>query len=150
MTRSLSRAQALLLGLVVLAGLALGTWALFEMGDRPRLFGETVELRAGFVSANGIDKGTPVRVRGVEAGQVVRIDLPDELNPDGKVVLRLRIDKKFVPMLGADPTVRVLNEGVLGGRVLNIDPGKDRSRRLADGDEIAAAEAPDMTDVMQQ
>ncbi|MFL5342507.1 MAG: MlaD family protein [Gemmataceae bacterium] len=150
MSRSLSRAQALLLGLVVLAGLALGAWALFQMGDRQRLWAETVELRAGFGSANGIDKGTPVRVRGVEAGQVVRIDLPGEDDPDGKVYLRLRIDKKFLPMLGGDPQVRVLNEGVLGGRVLNIVPGSDKSRRLTDGDEVAVAEPPDMADVMAQ
>ncbi len=150
MTRSLSRVQALLLGLVVLAGLALGIWALFQMGDRQRLWADTVELRAGFKSANGIDKGTPVRVRGVEAGQVVGIELPGEDDPEGKVFLRLRMDRKFLPMLGADPQVRVLNEGVLGGRVLNIDPGKDRSRRLGNGDEIAVAEVADLTDVMQQ
>ena len=99
MTRSLTRPQALLLGLVVLAGLGLGGWALFHIGERQRLWTETVELRAAFSSANGVDKGTPVRVRGVEAGQVVAVDLPVENNPDGKVFLRLQIDKKFLPLL---------------------------------------------------
>lgn len=150
MTRSLSRMQAAVLGFVVLAGLALAGWALFHMGDRQRLWADTIELRAGFSSANGIDRGTPVRIRGVEAGQVVAIDLPAEDNPEGKVFLRLRIDRKYLPVLGFDPRARILNEGMLGGRVVNLDPGKDKTRRLAHNDEIAVVEAQDLTDLMSQ
>ncbi len=150
MSRALSRKQALLLGLVVLVGLALGTWALFQIGGRQRLWAETFELRAGFTHANGIDKGTPVRFRGVDAGQVVAIDLPTSDDPEGKVYVRLRLDRKFQPLLTGDSKARVLNEGMLGGRLINIEPGKDRTRRLDDGDELAVVEAKDLTDIMTQ
>src|SRR5262245_14909990 len=149
-SRSLSRAQALLLGLVVLTGLALGGWILFRVGDRQRLWAETVDVYAGFASANGIDKGTPVRVRGVEAGQVVAIDLPASDDLEAKVRVRLRLDRKFLPLLCADARARLMSEGVFGGRVINIEPGKDRAHRLNDGDEIAVLEAQDLSDVMQQ
>ena len=150
MSRSLSRTQALLLGLVVLAGLALGGWVLFRVGDRQRLWAETADLYAGFDSANGIEKGTAVRVRGVEAGQVVAIDLPAEDDPAGKVRIRLRLDKKHLASLNADAKARLLNEGMLGGRVINIDPGKDKTSHPHDGDDIAVVEAQDLSDVMQQ
>jgi phospholipid/cholesterol/gamma-HCH transport system substrate-binding protein len=149
-SHALSRKQALLLGLVVLAGLALGAWALFQIGGRQRLWAETFELRAGFNQANGIDRGTPVRFRGVNAGQVVGLELPGADQPDGKVYVRLRLDRKFQSLLTADSKARVLSEGMLGGRLINIEPGKDLSRRLGDGDELAVVEAKDLTDIMAQ
>jgi hypothetical protein len=109
-----------------------------------------VDVYAGFTSANGIDKGTPVRVRGVEAGQVVAIDLPSTDDLEAKVRVRLRLDRKFLPLLCADARAGLMSEGVLGGRVINIDPGKDKAHRLNDGDEIAAVDAQDLSDVMHQ
>jgi ABC-type transporter Mla subunit MlaD len=150
MSRSLSRLQAIILGVVVLLALLLGGWALFQAGSRQGLWAETIEIRAGFTQTGGVEKGTPVRVRGVEAGQVVGVDLPGPDEPDGKVYLRLRIDKKFQPLLCADARAKVANEGMLGGRLINIDTGKDRSRRLQDGDEIGVIETQELADVMAQ
>jgi phospholipid/cholesterol/gamma-HCH transport system substrate-binding protein len=150
MSRSLSRFQAIALGFVVLAGLLLGGWALFQIGSKQGLWAETYELRAGFTNVQGVEKGTPVHVRGIEAGQVVGVELPEADNPDGKVFLRLRLDKKFQPLLCADAKARISNEGVFGSHRINIETGKDVSRRLQDGDEIAVAEAPQLADVMAQ
>jgi len=149
-TKSLSRAQAIVLGIVVLLSLVLTGWVFFQAGSRQMLWTDKVEIRAGFSQAHGIDKGTPVRIRGVEAGQVVGVELPPDANPDGKVYLRLRIERRFMPHLCADAKARVLNEGVLGGRIVNIDPGKDYTRKLAPGDEISAVEPRELTDLMVQ
>ncbi|HEV3144434.1 MAG TPA: MlaD family protein [Gemmataceae bacterium] len=150
MSRSLSRFQAIILGFVVLAGLVLGGWALFQVGSRQGLWAETYELRAGFTDVGGVEKGTPVHVRGIEAGQVVGVDLPSPDEPNGKVYLRIRLDKRFQPLLCADAKARISNEGVFGSHRINIETGKDTSRRLQDGDEIAVAEAPQLTDLMAQ
>lgn len=150
MTRTLSRVQAIVLGIVVLACLGLTAWLFLQIGARQRLWSDTVEFRAGFTQTYGIDKGTPVRVRGVEAGQVVAVELPNENEPDGKVYLRLRVERRFLPLMCADAKARVLNEGVLGGRLINIDPGRDVSRKLVDGDEIAVVEPKELADLLQQ
>jgi phospholipid/cholesterol/gamma-HCH transport system substrate-binding protein len=150
MSRSLSRMQAVVLGLVVLSGVALGGWAVFKIGSRQGLFAETFELRAGFDEAHGIDRGTPVRVRGIDAGQVVAIELPPIDQPNAKVYVRLRLDKKFQGLIPTDSHARLLNEGMLGGRLINVEPGQERAARLQDGDEIAVVESQDLTAVMQQ
>jgi hypothetical protein len=149
-SRSLSRFQAVILGGVVLLALLLGGWILFQVGSRQGLWAETIELKAGISQTAGVEKGTPVRIRGVEAGQVVGVDLPSPDEPDGKVYLRLRIDKKFQPLLCADAKARISNEGMLGGHLVNIDTGRDRTRKLQDGDEIAVLEAQELTDLMAQ
>jgi phospholipid/cholesterol/gamma-HCH transport system substrate-binding protein len=148
-SRSLSRYQAVILGLVVLAGIAAGGWAVFKIGGRQGLFAETFELRAGFAEANGIGPGTPVRVRGIEAGQVVAVDLPPADDPQGKVHVQLRIDKKFQSRIPTDSQVQVLNEGMLGGKVISIVPGKEPTR-FSDGDEIAVAQTRDLGDLMTE
>ncbi len=150
MSRSLSRRQAVLLGFVVLAGLLIGAWALFRIGGRRQMWAETIELKAGFADASGIAAGTPVRFRGIDAGRVIAIELPDADAADGKVYVRLQIDKKFQPLLGADSKARLVNEGMLGGRLINIEPGKDRLHRLANGDELAVAQTRDIGDIMTE
>jgi phospholipid/cholesterol/gamma-HCH transport system substrate-binding protein len=139
----------MILGVVVLLGIAAGAWAVFKIGGRQGLFAETYELRAGFDEANGLDRGTPVRVRGVDAGQVVAVDLPPAENPQGKVYVRLRLDRKFQGLIPSDSKVRVLSDGMLGGRVLNIEPGKEPGR-LNNGDEIAVADNRDLADLMTE
>src|SRR5262249_55851517 len=150
MSRSLSRFQAIVLGCVVLAGLLLAGWSLFQIGSRQGLWAETYELRAGFTQIDGIERGTPVHVRGIEAGQVIGMELPSPDDPDGKVYLRLRLDKKFQPLLCADAKARISSEGVFGSDRTNIETGRDVSRRLQDGDEIATAEVPQLTDLLQE
>ncbi len=149
MSRSLSRMQAAVLGLVVMSGVAMGGWSVFKIGNRQGLFAETFELRAGFADAHGIDRGTPVRVRGIDAGQVVGIELPPEDQPDAKIFVRLRLDQKFQALIPSDSHVCVMNEGVLGGKLINVEPGKETGR-LQTGDEIAVVESQDLTSVMQQ
>jgi ABC-type transporter Mla subunit MlaD len=149
-TRSLSRVQAIILGVVVLVCTGLSVWLCLQAGSRQRLWARTAEIRAGFSQTHGIDKGTPVRIRGVEAGQVVGVELPADDDPNGKVYLRLRIEKRFMPLLCADAKAKVVNEGMLGGRIINVDPGKDIAHKLSNGDEIAVVEPRDLTDLMQQ
>ncbi len=139
-----------MLGLVVLASIGVGGWAVFKIGSRQGLFVETFELRAGFNEAQGIDRGTPVRVRGIDAGQVVGIELPPFDQPTGKVYARLRLDKKFQALIPSDSRARVVSEGMLGSRSINVEPGKQSTTRLQNGDEIQVAETPDLTTIMQQ
>lgn len=150
MSRSLTRFQAAILGLVVLCGTALGGWAVFRIGTRQGFFAETYELRAGVHQAHGLARGTPVRVRGIDAGQVVGLELPAADDPSGKVYARLRIDRKFQPLVPADSKAHVLSEGVLGGRLINIEPGKQRGSALNDGDEIEVIEARELADIMHE
>src|SRR5262245_13537769 len=139
----------MILGVVVLLGTAAGAWAVFKIGGRQGIFAETYELRAGFAEANGLDRGTPVRVRGIDAGQVVAVELPPADDPQGKVFVRLRLDRKFQGLVPTDSKAQVLNEGMLGGKLINIIPGKAPGR-LNNGEEIAVAETRDLADLMTE
>lgn len=133
MSQSLTRAQAAALGLVVLLAGGLSAIGLAAVAARQGVGAGTVELTVGVPDAGDLTPGTPVRVRGVEAGQVVAIDYPEDDGPGAAVTVRLRVPGRFAPRLFADATAQVQPTGLLGGRVVAVHPGTPTAGPLADG-----------------
>lgn len=122
MSRSLSPLRALLLGAVVLTGLTLGVVGLFLIGGRGWYDGGAFHVRAGFREIRGVEVGTRVRLKGMEAGEVVAVLPPDHL--EDPVVLRLRLRGEYRRLVRPDAVVHIESDGLVGGKVLEIKPGK--------------------------
>jgi phospholipid/cholesterol/gamma-HCH transport system substrate-binding protein len=135
--------------MVVALGLGLGAWGLFQIGSRQRLWADTYTVTAAFPQAHGVERGTAVRLLGVEVGEVAAVELPPPGSDDGKVRLRLRVGRQFQPHLRADASAELLSDGVLGGRVVNLHPGK-AAEPLPEGGELAARPTTDIADVTRQ
>lgn len=127
MTRTLSRRQSVVLGLVVLACLAVGVWGLFRMTGKSGMWRDGYELTVVAADAQDVEPGTPVRVRGVEAGRVVAVDYADD-----EVHIRLQLDGKFRDRIYADATAGVQTKGILGVSVVDIKPGTATAGTLAE------------------
>lgn len=143
MSHSLSRWQAAWLGAVVLAASALAVGGVARVAARQRVWADTVEVTVGFPEVHDIGPGTPVRVRGVDAGQVAAVEYPETDGPDAAVNVRLRLDAKFAPRLFADATAQIQPTGLLGQKVIAVRPGTPAAGPLADG-RLTAAETPDL------
>jgi outer membrane protein OmpA-like peptidoglycan-associated protein len=142
--------QTALLGAVVLFGLTLGAWGLFLVGERQQLWADHFTLHVGFPRLQGVAVGTPVRVRGLDAGVVTAVDLPAADRPDEPLTLRLKLDRKFQPLVFADAAASILQEGMIGARVVEIDPGHRERGPVADGGHIAARQGPELADLLAQ
>ena len=132
MTESLSRTKMIILGLVVCSALLLGGTTLTSIANKQGLWRDTIELTLRQPTTDGIIPGTPVRMRGVEAGSVVAVDYP-ETDDDPMVVIRMRIDAKYSGRLYADAAAQVQSNGLLGTKVIAIMPGKPQAGELNDG-----------------
>ena len=131
MINSLSRSQALLLGTVVFAGLALGAIGLFliSIGSGGSLaiggyqiWGEKpFHVRAGFHDILGVEPGARVRIKGMDAGEVAHVQSPT--NPNDPVILVLKLDGRQRNLVRADAKVQIISEGMIGGKVLDLHPG---------------------------
>jgi phospholipid/cholesterol/gamma-HCH transport system substrate-binding protein len=148
MSRSLSRLQAVLLGIVVLLGLGLLTTGLFAVGSRQWLWSDTFHLRVGFRQIRGVEVGTRVRVQGIEAGEVEAVLPPT--SPGGDVLLRLRLDGRLRSLVRADATVQIASEGMIGGKVVEINPGTAAAQPVEDDALLASRPATELTDVLGQ
>ena len=74
MSRTLSSLQAILLGVVVLLGIVLVGVAVYAVGSRQWFGSNALHVRAGFPNIQGVEVGTRVRIRGLDAGEVVALD----------------------------------------------------------------------------
>src|SRR5437868_13660666 len=121
MSRTLSRLQAAVLGVIVVAGLTLAGVGLFAVGTRQWLWSDTFHVVVGFPQIRGVEAGTRVRVQGIEAGEVESIEPP--AMPGGDVMLHLRLGGRLRYLLRADASAQIVGEGMIGGKVIEIDPG---------------------------
>jgi phospholipid/cholesterol/gamma-HCH transport system substrate-binding protein len=149
-SRSLSRLQALVLGLVVLLGLGLGVLGLFTVGSRGWLGQDALPVRVGFREVRGVEVGTRVRLQGIDAGEVVAVEAP--ARPGEPVILHLRLKGAYRRLVRTDSTVRIVSEGLIGGKVLEIQPGPSpgESEPVADNALLASEATPELGDVLGQ
>lgn len=133
MSQSLSRRQAALLGLVVLVALVLGSYGVARIADKQGLWADTAEFTVGFAEAHDLTPGTPVRIRGVDAGQVVAVEYPDSDAPGAEVTVRMKLHAKYADRLYADASAAVHSSGVFGSKVIAVNPGNPAAGALASG-----------------
>jgi phospholipid/cholesterol/gamma-HCH transport system substrate-binding protein len=132
-SHALSRRQSVLLGLAVLAALLLGGYGLARIADKQGFWADTVELTVGFPEAHDLTLGTPVRIRGVEAGQVVAVEYPDDDATGSEVTVRMKLQAKYASRIYSDATAAVHGSGVFGAKVIAVHPGSPAAGALAGG-----------------
>jgi len=133
MSHALTRRQSVLLGSAVIAALLLGGYGLARIADKQGLWSDSTEVTVGFAEAHDLAPGTPVRIRGVEAGQVVAVEYPDHDDPGAEVTVRMKLDSKYAARLYADATATIHGSGVFGAKVIAIQPGTPAAGPLASG-----------------
>jgi phospholipid/cholesterol/gamma-HCH transport system substrate-binding protein len=148
MSRSLSRWQLILLGLVVLLGSTLATTGLFAVGSKQWFWNDAFHVRAGFHEIRGVEVGTRVRIQGIDAGEVEAIETP--ATPGGDVVLRLRLKGQFRSLVRADASVMIQSEGMVGGKVIEIAPGSGAAEPAGEDAVLASRPTAELTDVLGQ
>ena len=111
----------LLTGIFIIAGVTLFTLGIFFVGDRHEAFARHVQLYTEFSDLDGLTKGSQVRVGGMDAGQVVAIQVP--ASPSSRFRVLMRINEQMHGLVRTDSIVTVDTEGVVGATFLSIHPG---------------------------
>jgi len=141
----------LLLGLVVLLALGLASAGLFAVGSRGWFGANGLTVYAGFPEIRGVEVGTRVRIQGIDAGEVIALEAPEK--PGGPVLLRMRLKGDYRHLVRTRSRVQIVSEGLIGGKVVEIQPGKASSpnepdEAVADGDLLASMPTPELTDLI--
>ncbi len=123
MSQSLSRWQAIMLGLVVVMALLLGGFGVARIAEKQGLWADSFEVTAGFPDAHDLVPGTPVRIRGVDAGQVVAVQYPDYDGPVAEVTVRIRLNTRYAERVYQDATAQIRGSGLLGPKIIAVHPG---------------------------
>jgi phospholipid/cholesterol/gamma-HCH transport system substrate-binding protein len=110
-------------GLFVLAGLFILAVAIFYITGAG-ILGPKYRLYTYLPEVQDVASGAPVRLDGVEIGNVEQIHLnPHPSDRTQSIQLVLRIDKRFQPDVRTDSAASLVTSGLLGDRYVNIKRG---------------------------
>lgn len=121
---------------------------LFLIGDRRMMFERSIELRTQYRQLSGLKVGSKVLVSGMDAGEVLGIDVPG--GPDGRFEVRFRVLEKFRPVLRSDSVATIQMDGLVGNKVLQVGAGTPQGRELEPGDLIASREPVEISDLIKE
>ena len=147
MHRAISRKRALFSAVFVLAALAVGASGVFVVASRQWRVQPTFLARAEFAAIGGINVGDRVRVQGMDAGVVERIEPPAE--PGGAVTLWFRVDERLRNLVRSDASAQIASQGVVGAKVVEIRPGRPDAPALPESGRIAAEATPELSDLIR-
>jgi phospholipid/cholesterol/gamma-HCH transport system substrate-binding protein len=137
-------------GLTVLAAsIALGILILLMSGTGGILT-KKVTLRSYFDNAGGLREGAPVRLQGVDIGNVTRIrvvsDPARHLTP---VEVTMKVNMKYHDNLRKDSVTLLSTAGILGETYIDIDSAQASAPEVQPGDVLPTRETPDIQDVVR-
>ena len=144
----MSASRQVAMGLFIVGGLLLFGFGLFWIGDRRQLFDESMELYAEFSNLSGLAKGAKVRVSGLDAGEVIDIELPP--NPDSRFRVRFRTLSTFQTIIRMDSVASILNDGLVGNKFLQVGQGTSAAQPVTSGATIRSREPIEVADIMFQ
>lgn len=132
----------------VLAVLGLAGYGVVEVSKRRWGWQSTIPVRVEFANIGGLAEGDRVRLQGVDAGVVEGV-VPPRV-PGQPVGLLLRVDGRLRGMIRADATARIMTEGVVGAKVLEIVPGAPDAPPLPASGLIASEPSVEVADLLKQ
>lgn len=134
-------------GLLVLVSLTIFAVLIFFMTGES-FFATKYTLRIYMDNAGGLKKGDPVRLAGIDVGNVDQIRVSGSQDPQRAVEVLVRVLRRYQGEIRGDSEVTLESEGLLGQRFLDITRGSPKLPSLTAGAEVKFKSRPDLGDVV--
>src|SRR6266478_233352 len=120
----------------------------------PGILGPKYQLKTFLPEVSGLSNGAPVRLDGVEVGNVEAIKIVPRskekvVDKNRNIEVDMRVDKKYREYILGDSTASLVTEGLLGNRYVNLTRGIS-GLPIADNGEIKGAEEKAMKEVVER
>ena len=133
--------RELRVGLLVVVAIGVLLFLILNASGDISPFSRKIKLRARFANADGLRRGSEVRLAGVRIGKVDDVRLmPPSNNPNEKVEATFSIDSEIdgrpaTELIRTDSTVRMGSPGILGNeKIISVAPGTAVGEPVKDND----------------
>jgi phospholipid/cholesterol/gamma-HCH transport system substrate-binding protein len=133
------------LGVFVLAGLIVLMVSFYVIGNNTGMFGSSFVLKARFKNLDGLMEGNNVVFSGIQAGTVKNIAIIN----DTTIEVTMLIDSKVKGYIHNNAEAAIGTEGLMGNKVVNIQPVKGNSPIVQNGSLLAAQKQTSMDEMLQ-
>jgi phospholipid/cholesterol/gamma-HCH transport system substrate-binding protein len=135
-------------GLTVLfASITLGV-LIFVMSGTGGWFTRKITLRSYFDNAGGLREGAPVRLAGVDIGNVTDIRIVQD-KPMTPVEVTMRVNTTYSRSLRKDSVTLLSTAGILGETFVDVDSSTAKGPVASNGDTLPARDQPQIEDVVR-
>jgi phospholipid/cholesterol/gamma-HCH transport system substrate-binding protein len=121
---------------------------IFVMSGTGGWFTRKITLRSYLDNAGGLRQGAPVRLAGVDIGNVTRIRIVGG-KPLTPVEITMKVNTKYSFNLRKDSITLLSTAGVLGETYVDVDSSSAKGPEATDGDTLATRNQPDLQDVVR-
>jgi phospholipid/cholesterol/gamma-HCH transport system substrate-binding protein len=121
---------------------------IFVMSGTGGWFTRKITLRSYFDNAAGLREGAPVRLAGVDIGNVSGIRIVQG-RPTAPVEVMMKVNTKYSFNLRKDSVTLMSTAGILGETFVDVDSSTAKGPEARDGDTLAARDQPDIQDVVR-
>jgi phospholipid/cholesterol/gamma-HCH transport system substrate-binding protein len=135
-------------GITVVFALITLAVLVFMMSGTAGFFSSKVTLYTYFSNAEGLKVGAPVRLQGVDIGNVNAIRVVPNRR-DLPVQAALRVNMKYKFLVQKDTKATIATAGVLGESFIDLDSHQATKPQVADGDELPSTDTPGIQDVVR-
>lgn len=124
--------QKIRLGIFVITGSILFVLAIYFIGEKQKMFGDTYQLSSIFNNVSGLQLGNNVRYSGINVGTVRSIEMIN----DSTIKVNMSIDKAIFKHIKKDAVASIGSDGLVGNMIINILPGHGGKSSVVSGDLI--------------
>ncbi|MGO9863538.1 MAG: MlaD family protein [Terriglobales bacterium] len=135
-------------GLTVLIASVTLAVLIFLMSGTGGWFTHKITLRSYVDNASELREGAPVRLHGVDIGNVTSVQIVRD-KPTTPVEVTMKVNTKYKFNLRKDSVILLSTAGVLGETYVDIDSSTAKGPQVTDGDTLLAHDQPDFQDVVR-
>jgi phospholipid/cholesterol/gamma-HCH transport system substrate-binding protein len=137
-------------GLTVLVALVTLAVLIFVMTGTTGLFTKKIIIRAYVDNAGGLRVGAPVRLEGVDIGNVTGVRVvADPKRRTAPVEVSMKITTKYADTMRNDCQVELTTAGVLGEVFVDLDCRQAKGGAMTSGSELPTRDVPQLQDVVR-
>ena len=134
-------------GAFTLAGLLVVGLVVFLIGEERKLFESKLEYFARFEEVQGLRRGSPVRMGGVDIGAVSEVAY-GEVADDKRIRVRMSVVRDESRRIRQDSVATIDNKGLLGDKMIVITVGNQKLPQIPAGGEVPSKGGDDIGQLM--
>jgi phospholipid/cholesterol/gamma-HCH transport system substrate-binding protein len=141
----MKKTNKLVLAIFIIAGSVLFLVAIFVIGSKQNMFTSTMKLQAVFETVSGLLEGSNVRFNGISVGTVDKI----EIISGNKIRVEMVIVSSVKKFIKRDSKAKVVTEGLIGNKIIDITPGEEGALSVNDGDMLESLRPIEAEDILR-
>ncbi len=136
-------------GIMAIIALSILAYLIFLLSGSRGFFRSTADLYTYVGDSGDLADGAPVRLNGIDIGQVKRIELSGSDNPRRVVRIVMEVYTEFLSSIPVDSTAQVATTNLLSPRYVNITKGKSKET-VKPGAELPSSSTAELESLFQQ